>query len=324
MSGVLRPTDLLCAVSGLLVSVLLLMNSPADGGAAGYQTVQSISTLGTRGDAVLYSVSGIAVDRRRNLYVTDMLDYSVKKFDRGGACVARVGRRGAGPGEFKSPALSLVTGERLLVLQTQDHRIQVFDTDLRYRGEIVVQGGMPVDIAHGRSRTVAVALYTDSSRAVVLTYDGPEGRDPHRIPLEPTGEIHPLYSACRIALSRDGTLVAAYLFLNRVEIYGPDGRFLRRFSVDGMPRAETHEADGQVPEKTFVRKVLVDGSENILLLGGNQASHPGRDVFMYRPDGSHVRTFILPFRSRVIAGGENNTVYATDEAGTRVDTYILR
>jgi hypothetical protein len=272
---------------------------------------------------MLYSVSGISVDRRSNVYVTDLLDYSVKKFDHSGACVGKVGRRGTGPGEFRSPALSLVIGGRLVVLQMEDPRVQVFDTGLVFRGGFIVPWGMPVDIAPGWPRGMAIALYSDSSRAMVLRYGGPEGGTPRRLLLEPTGKRHPLYAASRIAVCRDGTLVVAYLFMNRVELYGREGGLRRRFSVGGMASGEEDD-DRQVPEKTYFRKVLLDAGGNVLLLGGNQAPHPGRDIFVCRRDGSCIRTFVLPHRSRVIASGEGNTIYATDEAGTRVERYTLR
>jgi hypothetical protein len=311
-------------VSGLLLTILLLGVSSAAVGAAGEHTVRSTHTLGIGGDAILYSVSGISADRRGNVYVTDLLDYSVKKFDKDGAFVAKVGRRGTGPGEFRSPALSLVIGERLLVLQMEDRRIQVFDTELRHRGEILVQGGMPVDIAPVWPRGLAVALYGDSTGGTVLRYEGPVWGNPRRILLEPTGKGHPLYAASRIAVCRDGTLVVAYLFMNRVEFYSREGRIRRRFSVGAIAPRKGKENNLQVPEETYFRKVLVDAAGHILLLGGNRSPHPGRDIFVYRRDGSSVRTFVLPFKTRVIAAGENNALYATDEAGTRVERYTLR
>jgi hypothetical protein len=91
-----------------------------------------------------------------------------------------------------------------------------------------------------------------------------------------------------------------------------------------MARRKGEADDRQVPEETYFRKVLVDAAGNILLLGGNQAPHPGRDIFVCGKNGSWIRTFVLPFKSRVIAAGEKNTLYATDEAGTRVERYILR
>jgi hypothetical protein len=304
--------------------ILVLVVSPAARAVAGEDTLLATRTLGTAPDAPLYSVSGIAEDPRGNLYVTDMLDYSVKKFDWKGALRGKVGRRGTGPGEFRSPSLSLVTGGKLLVMQTRERRVQVFDTDLVYRGEFVVDGGMPVDIAAVKPAGMAVALFGDSARGTVLLLKGPEDGHPRRVRLEPSGRLHPLYAAVRIAVCRDGSVVAAYLFLNRVELYSRKGRLQRRFSVREMPRGEIAGDDRHVPEETYFRKVLISAGGNILLLGGNQSPHPGRDIFVCAPDGSYIRTLVLPSRSRLIAAGKGNALYATDESGTQVTRFVVR
>jgi hypothetical protein len=140
--------------------------------------------------------------------------------------------------------------------------------------------------------------------------------------LAPTGRSHPLYGAARIAVCRDGTLVVGYLFMNRVELYGRKGGLCRRFTVGQMP--VTRGDGSRVPEDTYIRKVLVDGAGRILLLGGSKSPHPGRDIFLYRRDGSFIRTFELPFRCRVLAPGEENSVYAGDESGTRVERFTIQ
>ena len=314
----------LIPVCSLFLLLLLLNALPAVGGAAGEHTLRSTRTLGSGREAPLYSVSGISADRRNNVYVTDVLDYSVKKFNPGGALVGKVGRRGTGPGEFRNPALSLVVQEKLLVLQTGVNRIQVFDTALSYLGGFTVKGGMPVDIAPIEPGGMAIALYSDTSAAALLLYHSPDDRAPRRVRLEPTGKRHPLYGAVRLAVCRDGLLVVAYLFLNRVELYSSQGRFLRRFSVATLGGEGEGFDDGHVPEETFFRKVVVDDFGKILLLGGNRGPHPGRDLFVCSRKGRLLRTFVLPFRTRVIARGENNTLYATDEGGTRVERYDIR
>jgi hypothetical protein len=206
----------------------------------------------------------------------------------------------------------------------EDPRVQVFDRDLGFRSEFIVEGGLPVDIAQDRPRGMAIALYSDTSYGIVLRYDRPEGGKPLRVQLEPTGRAHPLYAAARIAVCPDGLLVAGYLFMNRVELYSRKGRFLRRFSVRQMPRGMTEKEDSRIPEDTYIRKVLVDGAGRILLLGGSQAPHPGRDIFIYREDGSFVRTFELPFRCRVLAAGGRGSFYASDAAGTRIEKFTIR
>ncbi len=308
----------------LLVALLLAAPWDVSGVAVGEEPLAPAKTPAAGRDASLYSIAGIALDCRSNVYVSDLLDYSVKKFDRRGAFIGKVGRRGNGPGEFRSPGLSAVVGERLIVLEREKRRIQVFDTRLRYAGEFAVQGGMPVDVVPDGRRGIAVALYNDTSRAMVLRYGDAEGGSPRRILLRPTGRVHPLYAAGRIAVACDGTLVVAYLFMNRVDLYTPEGKYRGCFSIGNMTRPERDVDDGRLPEETYFRKVLVDAAGNILLLGGSQSPHPGRDIFLCGKDGSLLRTFVLPSRSRLIALGEPGALYATDETGTIVEKYSLR
>ncbi len=308
----------------LLIAFLLAASPGVRGGAAAEEPLAPAKSPAAGRDASLYSISGIALDRRNNVYVSDLLDYSVKKFDRRGAFIGKVGGRGSGPGEFRSPGLSVFAGEKLIVLEREKRRIQVFDTRLRYAGEFAVRGGMPVDVAPDGRRGIAVALYSDTSRAIVLRYDEAEGQNPRTVLLRPTGRVHPLYAAARIAVSGDGTLVVAYLFMNRVDLYTPAGKYRGGFSVGNMALLGADVDDRRLPEETYFRKVLVDGAGHILLLGGSRSPHPGRDIFLCARDGSLLRTFVLRSRSRLIALGEPGALYATDETGTVVERYSLR
>jgi len=311
-------------VNVLRVALLLAVSPGVLGAAAKEQFLPPPKSHAAGRDAFLYSISGIAVDSRNNVFASDLLDYSVKKFDRGGAFIGKVGCRGSGQGEFRSPGLSAVVGEKLIVLERGKSRIQVFDTRLRYTGEFAVRGGTPVDVTPDGTRGIAVALYSDTSRAMVIRYEDAQGGNPRRIPLRPTGRAHPLYGAGRIAVLRDGTLVVAYLFMNRVELYARSGKYLGDFSIAGMPGPDAGIDDGRLPEETYFRKVLVDAAGNILLLGGSRSPHPGRDIFLCTRKGSLLRMLVLPSKSRLIALGEPGALYATDEAGTVVEKYSLR
>ena len=296
----------------------------AAGGVAGERVLRGTDTLGHRGDALLYSVSGISVDGRGNTYVTDILEYALKKFAPGGCVVARAGRRGSAPGEFRAPSFSAAGGGRVVVIQMEDPRVEVFDTALAFREEFRVSGGLPVDLAPAGGATFALALCSDSARPEVLFCRPGRQAPVARLLLAPTGCLLPLYSAVRIAICPGGSIVAAYLFLNRVEQYSRTGRLLRRFAVACMPHNTPLPGDRHIPEETYFRKVLVDGEGNILLLGGNQSPHPGRDLFVCGPEGTLLRTLVLPSKPRTVTLGHGAMLLATDEAGTCVIAYSLR
>ena len=286
--------------------------------------LRGTDTLGHRGNALLYSVSGISVDERGNAFVTDILEYAVKKFDPRGNIIARVGRRGTAPGEFRAPSLSAACGGCLVVIQVEDPRAEVFDTALVFREELHLSGGLPVDIAPAGRSTFAVALCGDSAGAEVRFCRPGRTDYTARFRLTPTGCMQPLYSAVRIAVTPGGNVVAAYLFMNRVEVYSRTGKALRRFAVGLMPCTTIVPGEKRIPEETFFRKVLVEPDGTLVLLGGNQSPHPGRDLFICTPGGTLLRTLVLPSKPRTLALGRAPKLLATDEAGTCVIVYSLR
>lgn len=82
--------------------------------------------IGTQGE--LKSIGGIAVnDETGHVYVADQLLHCVQMFKLNGELVSRIGRKGTGDGEFKSPCGLLLSGtESLFVCDSNNHRIQVF------------------------------------------------------------------------------------------------------------------------------------------------------------------------------------------------------
>jgi len=308
----------------LMGAFLFLACAQASGGVSGERELRGTDPIGRRGNALIYSVSGMSVDERGNFYVTDLLEYAVKKFDSRGNFIGRTGRRGGAPGEFRAPSLSVASGGRLVVVQVEDPRIEVFDTGLVFRNEFSVSGGWPVDLSYAGRGAFALALCGDSTAPEVLLYRFGNPAATRRFRLAPTGYRHPLYTAVRIAVSPGGNIVAAYLFMNRVETYSTSGRLLRRFALGPMPSGTGNAADRRIPEDTYFRKVLIDRRGNIVLLGGNQAPHPGRDLFICSPSGNLIHTFVLPCRPRTVAPGPAHMILATDENGTGVIAYTLR
>jgi DNA-binding beta-propeller fold protein YncE len=67
----------------------------------------------------------VAVDGRRNFYVPDLGDYSIKKFSPEGELLARWGSEGSGPGQFDAPEGVAVDAQgNVYVADTGNNRVQ--------------------------------------------------------------------------------------------------------------------------------------------------------------------------------------------------------
>lgn len=88
--------------------------------------------IGGEDEDLILRWAGIATDDAGFIYITDMQDYSIKKFDQAGKLVAKTGRQGQGPGEFTMPGGIVCAGKTLYVFQIQALGVQLFDLDLNY------------------------------------------------------------------------------------------------------------------------------------------------------------------------------------------------
>jgi hypothetical protein len=74
-------------------------------------------------------VSGIDVDDDGNVYVLEGLVPEIRVFDPQGTLLRRIGRRGAGPGEFENPPRFGVIGDTVWTVDNQAKRITLFDRE---------------------------------------------------------------------------------------------------------------------------------------------------------------------------------------------------
>ena len=90
-------------------------------------SLDEILSIGTLDDDRLFMWVGISVDENGFIYVSDGMDYSIKKFDTSGNLIKKTGRKGQGPGEFLSPRSLDLSDRSLYILDQNIPGINVFD-----------------------------------------------------------------------------------------------------------------------------------------------------------------------------------------------------
>jgi DNA-binding beta-propeller fold protein YncE len=147
---------------------------------------------GTMAGDALNRPCGIAVDAAGGrLFVADSAAHQVVVLSREGAEVARIGRRGSGPGEFNFPTnVALDSRGNLYVSDSLNFRVQVFAPDLTPVRQIGRKGDMPGYFSQPKGLALdaedhlyvvdanfeAVQLFDDQGR--LLMSFGREGRGP--------------------------------------------------------------------------------------------------------------------------------------------------
>jgi len=137
--------------------------TPAAHSMLNYEYVSDFGRFGILYEGRLSHPQSIAEDYEGNLYVTDLGNKRVQKFDSEGAYLDQWGRSGKANSEFHEPAGIAISGNLAYVVDRDLNRVQVFDLDGRYvsqwgeRGIDEGQFFFPTGIAVGVNGTVYVA-----------------------------------------------------------------------------------------------------------------------------------------------------------------------
>ncbi len=76
---------------------------------------------------------GLTIDSQGNLYVADIFNHRVQKFDSEGNFLAQVGGNGPDEGQFNEPwGVAVDSQDNVYVADSFNHRIQKFDSDLNF------------------------------------------------------------------------------------------------------------------------------------------------------------------------------------------------
>ncbi len=286
-------------------------------------SLEEVASIGTLDDDLLFMWAGIAADSDGFVYVTDAMDYALKKFDPSGRLVKRTGRKGQGPGEFTAPRFLAASGSYLFVTDQSIPGIQVFDKALNYVSRIPFSRPIS-DLAAISNDTLAIIPMSmgGSGDVIIIDFDGNVEKEFQYA--EPENKLT-LFNVADVEIDgRRGDILLAFSFRDRVEKWSPEGH--RIWSKELLGSGEVTEkkvAQFTIPSELLFKTITVDSQGKIYVLSGNLTDHPSRDVFVLDPEGSHLTTFTLPEPSHCIFIDSRDYLYSRANEGVTIKKYRM-
>lgn len=295
---------------------------PAEGKEDNDWHLEEILSIGSLEEDILFQWVGVAVDREQNIYVTDTLDYSLKKFDSKGKLVKKTGRNGQGPGEFLAPRFIDNTDTSVYVSDQYNPKIQVFDKNLNYTHSIPIP--MPVsDFSVLPEEQIAVATLSTIKSGQIYIFNS-KGKIQREI--QYSNEKLPLMmDMVNFEIDSQGSLFLVYNYQDKIEKFSPEGKKLWSKKLLGVKKVHKEKiASLVVPSKLIYKDIALDNSGNIFILGGSFSKKPSRDVYILNPEGDLLNTITLPDTSHCIYIDSQDYLYSRANEGVTLKKYKMK
>ena len=254
----------------------------------------------------------LAVDSENNIYVTDLGNSRVQKFDDTGNYIRSWGSQGSGLGQFAHPSGIAVVDNSVFVVDRELNIVQKFDSygnfDMQWGnfgngdGEFRSPNGIAIS-----DENFVYVVDTGNNRIQKFTLDG-EFISYFGQSGKKAGDF---VSPIDIAVDKEGKLFVTDTGNNRINIYNEDGKFLRTIdsSVGGF--------------QIFPRGIIVDESNNIYVSDQRnnriiQFNQYGLSLSIFGVVGLDEGKFQVP---KDVVVDNNGFLYVTDTLNHRIQKF---
>lgn len=287
-------------------------------------SLEEVLSIGSLDDEVLYMWAGVTTDLESNIYVTDLMDYSIKKFNDKGFLIKKAGRKGKGPGEFVAPRFIKHFNGLIYVTDQNIPGIQVFDEDLNYKCRITVN--IPIlDLKIISVDRIVISTLSVGTTECIIAIDS-EGN--------PINDIKYLNKEQdywknfrKFEIDKQGNLYVVYTFEDKIEKFNKNNKKLWTKSLLGKKKVKREKSKFEpsgLPTEVMYKDIALDTLGNLFILGGHIFKHRSRDVYVLDQSGRDLTTFTLPESSHCIHIDNHNFLYSRAGMGTTLKKYSLK
>lgn len=312
---------ILCISSSIHIHAQVLTEDSAQADLHITIELREIESMGVEGAGELYQWAGVCTDESCNVYVTDMIDYSIKKYSATGLFIKKTEQRQTGPAEFMSLRIIGFHENRLYVTDQFNPGIEVFNRDLAYLTRIPYDKPV-VDLEILRKNEIGVTTLSTTRPGAVEIIDS-LGQVQKTIPY-PRSEPNPLMNVASFEMDDEKHLYICFKF--RDEVIKTDFKgneiWTAHFYQNQKPET-THILGLTLPKKPVYKDIALDRCGHIFILAGRLATHKSRDVLILNKDGKQLSTVTLPETSHCIHIDDRNALYSRGENGSVLRKYEI-
>lgn len=294
--------------------------------------IEEVLVIGDSHEDLLYQRPGLTVDDGDNIYITDLRNNLIRKFDRIGEFIKETGLKGRRPVGLQGPSLIKYHNKKLYVSEASSPGILVYNQDLEYEREIPIPftiTDMHI-ISDVRIAVSALKREYEEGRAIYCIYIYDIETEETENIIYARGRRLSMMNMVNFVVDRRGEFILAYNWEDKTEKLDSEGEILwtqsllDRGTVRMREEKDPRPAFGEYPVEAVYKGIALDNRGYILVLGGHLSENPNRDVYILRENGQYLTTFTLPEPAHAIHMDRNNFLYTRSSKGTSFRKYALK
>ncbi len=282
-------------------------------------TLKKVRNIGSCEKGELYRWIDLTFDENDNIYVTDMLDYSIKKYDFNGNFIKKVGRKGSGPGEFYSPGLIAYSNGKIYVTQQMFPGIQVFDKDLNFKYKI--KTNIPIMSFRTSPEGKLYLLSPGISENDIMKINNPENK---HLRINVKYKSFSFLNLGVFNIDKNNNLIRIYFGKNKIIKYDSSGKKLWVKSIPFLKKEGAKLKIRNHSVSMFKEYILIDiaiDTEGLIyVLGGDYSGK--KEVYILNHKGDYLTKVKLAESSHRIVI-RYNFLFSRGKGGEAINVYKI-
>ncbi|MFA3783932.1 hypothetical protein ABRY23_12805 [Melioribacteraceae bacterium 4301-Me] len=284
-------------------------------------------------DTLLFQISGITTNTKEEIYISDKLDYKIKKFSPRGNLLIYKGRKGEGPEEFKLGPSNITYDlkyHRIAVIDQTTQVVKLFNEKLVFNKSIFVPKNVADIEFDDKGNLIVSTPPLNDGLSSIFIYNNNDTLINSFNPVHLSGNV--LMDIPNINVVRKyHRIICLYRFRNLIQIYDYKGILQQEFSIPGLPDIAETETPPQnisylkwgIPTKVIFWDLASDSQGNLYILGDDYSKHPRRDIYILNIHGKVIGEITLENESKYIYIDNDDNLYATKNEGTTLEKYRI-
>ncbi|HZX10893.1 MAG TPA: hypothetical protein VFG01_08085 [Acidobacteriota bacterium] len=279
--------------------------------------IKEVLTIGNDPKSIIFQWVGLTTDQENSIYITDLKEYSVKKYDPDGKFIKRTGRKGQGPGEFLTPGPIQFYDGFLYIGQIQHPGIQVFDTELNYIKSIPLKQPLISFQVIGNEQ-IAGSMFMGNK---IQLYDF-KGREINAIPYIQNDDF--MLNAVEFRINKEN-LYICFQWKDIISKLSLTGKKIWERNILKVKKVKTKKIKNfTLPQDICFKTITFDCDKNLIyVLGGHLSENASRDIYVLTQEGKWVDTITLPEPTHTIHIDSENFLLSRSEYGTLIKKFKL-